>query len=85
LLYRSKPAAASLLLWAHAGTDRRTDTGSVLLSGESVEYKLYGVKSVLPDVPAGGVASVEQMERQLPRTAKDHFCKSCKSDEILEG
>ena len=45
----------------------------------------YGVKSVLPDVPAGGVASVEQMERQLPRTAKDHFCKSCKSDEILEG
>ena len=32
-----------------------------------------------------GVASVEQMEQLLPRTAKDLFCKSCKSDEEWGG
>ena len=32
-------------------------------------------------VPVSGVASMEPMEQLLPRTAKDHFCKSCKSDE----
>ena len=30
-----------------------------------------------------GVASMEQMEKLLPQTAKDHFHKSCKSDEIF--
>ena len=30
-----------------------------------------------------GVASMEQMEQLLPRSAQDHFCNSCRSDEIF--
>ena len=32
---------------------------------------------------SSGVASMEQMEQLLSRTAKDHLSHSCKSDEIL--
>jgi len=32
-----------------------------------------------------GVASMEQIEQLLPRTAKDHFCKSCKSRNPMKG
>jgi len=30
-----------------------------------------------------GVASMEQMEQLLPPDSKDHFCISCRSDEIF--
>ena len=32
-----------------------------------------------------GVASTQQMEQLRPGTAMNHFCKSCKSDEIFGG
>ena len=34
-------------------------------------------------IHTGGILSMEQMEQLLPRTAKDHFCKSRKSNEIF--
>ena len=34
-------------------------------------------------VSHSGVSSMEQMEQLLPRTAKDHFSNSCRSDEIF--
>ena len=46
-------------------------------------YRSPPLASAILGVVISGVAIMEQMEHLLPRTAKEHFCNSCRSDEIF--
>ena len=75
------PSSCSLLNHCPVRVDKATESHGRDTSYCLSEDLLH--ERFIPYSNTSGVASMEQMEQLLTRTAQDHFCNSCRSDEVF--